>query len=81
MTGSGFDIHEELRKSETEAWNALAHGKYSMFGYWAAWNVKLRRMAGQTGKPSPFRDLRALAHGRNVRVTLPDPEPFTQEEP
>ena len=35
---------------------------------------------GLAGECTP-EDLRALAHGRNVRVTLPDPEPFTQEEP
>jgi hypothetical protein len=70
------DLHAELRRAEAEAWNALAHGKYAMFGYWAAWHVKLRKLLHKEGTPSPFADLRALARGRNQRVTAPDLEPF-----
>ena len=70
------NLHDELRRAEAEAWNSLAHGKYAMFGYWAAWAVKLRKLLGKSHEPSPFADLRAIAKGRNVRMTLPDPEPF-----
>ena len=74
------NLHEELRRAEAEAWNSLARGKYAMFGYWAAWVVKLRKLLGKNHEPSPFADLRAIAQGRNRRVTLPDPEPFELTE-
>jgi hypothetical protein len=51
------DLDAELVEAERQAWNALAHGKYAMFGYWAAWVVKLRAITGKSNTPSPFRSL------------------------
>lgn len=55
------DLNAELVNAEAQAWNALAHGKYAMFGYWGAWVVKLRALTGRSSEPSPFRDLIDLA--------------------
>lgn len=58
------DLEAELRKAEHEAWNALARGKYNMFGYWSANVVNLRRYLGRSGDPSPFRELVEVARKR-----------------
>ena len=58
---SSPDLEAELKNAEEQAWNALAHGKYAMFGYWAAWVVKLRKLTGHSHDPTPFGELRAIA--------------------
>lgn len=66
-----IDIEAELKNAEAQAWGALAHGKYAMFGYWAAWHVKLRKMAGLSHTPSPFANLRGLAK-YTIETKYPD---------
>jgi hypothetical protein len=39
------------------AWNSLAHGKFSLFGYWAAKVVQFRELLGKSREPGPFHDL------------------------
>lgn len=46
----------EMDEAEAKAWDALRRYKFLMFGYWAAWWVKLNRIAG-TKRPSPFKRL------------------------
>lgn len=50
----------ELDQAEKKAWDALRRYKFLMFGYWAAWWVKLNRLAG-TKRPNPWLRLVQLA--------------------
>ena len=77
----GPDLESELRKSEEQAWNALAHGKFAMFGYWAAWNVKLRKLTGHSHDPSPFGDLKDIAEDKWREVQGELSEEPTEAEP
>lgn len=52
---------ELLVEAERQAWNALAHGKESQFGYWAAKVVQVRELLGRSHEPSPFAGLRETA--------------------
>lgn len=67
MTGPG-DTHARLivalAEAEAQAWESLARYKYIMFGYWAGQWVLLNR-TGRLNRPSPFRELVAVA--RRVR--------------
>lgn len=59
-------LEEELRTAERKAWDSLAHGKYQMFGYWAAIHVHLRAITGKSHEPSPFRELVAAARSKHT---------------
>lgn len=76
------DLETELKRAEEQAWNALAHGKFAMFGYWAAWHVKLRKLTGHSHDPSPFAELKAIAEDewRAVEGETSD-EPMEGEKP
>ena len=60
-------LDSEIREAERQAWNALAHGKYQMFGYWGGILVHLRRIAGRSSEPSPFRELVRVARERQPK--------------
>jgi len=63
----------ELEEAEKKAWDSLAHYKFWMFGYWAAWWVKLNRLSGLR-RPNPFTSLVQMAR----RLRGPDPAPGRQ---
>lgn len=50
----------ELDEAEAKAWDALRRYKFLMFGYWAAWWVKLNRLAGAK-RPNPWKGLVTFA--------------------
>ena len=55
-------------EAETRAWDNLARYKFSNFGYWAAWYVKLNELLRETPawKPkNPFRELVETARNHN----------------
>lgn len=54
-------VEKYLQDAEFNAIKNMAKGKWSLFGYWAAQSVHLRRLLGITSKPSPFRPLKDLA--------------------
>ena len=54
-------IEKYLQDAEFNAIKSIARGKWSLFGYWAAQSVHLRRILGITSSASPFRPLKDLA--------------------
>ena len=59
-----FDVEsriiKELNNAKWQAWNALSRYKFSQFGYWAAWWVKLNKISNLR-KPNPFKTTVILA--------------------
>ena len=53
----------ELDAAQEKATEALKRYKFLMFGYWAAWWVKLNRLAGAK-RPNPFKPIVLLARQR-----------------
>jgi len=43
-----------LDEAEKKAIDALGRYKFAMFGYWAAWWVKLNKLSGAK-RPNPFK--------------------------
>lgn len=54
-------VEKYLQEAEKSALKSLAANKWSLFGYWAAQSVHLRRILGLSNKPSPFRCFSDLA--------------------
>jgi len=50
-------IEQKLQEAQDKAWDNLARGKFSNFGYWAAKVVQCREMLGLSHTPSPFSNL------------------------
>jgi hypothetical protein len=65
-------LAKELAEEERLALDALARYKFLMFGYHAAWWVKLNRLIGGR-RPNPFRSLVAAA--RVVKTTMESQKP------
>lgn len=55
------EIEEYLRECEESAISSMAANKWSMFGYWAAQSVHMRKILGMSRTPSPFRAFANLA--------------------
>lgn len=55
-----------LDEAEVKAWESLGRYKFQMFGYWAAWWVKLNKL-GQFKRPNPWSGLVQTARGLLVR--------------
>lgn len=66
-------LRSERAETITKAWEALAHGKLWMFGYWAAKERQLSSLLGEI-KPSPWGDLvrRAKEHQQKALYTSSD---------
>ena len=64
------DLGETLRRdrdaAEEKAWRALSSYKFWMFGYWAAWWVKLNRLCPDGPAPNPWRHLVMAARHRTA---------------
>ncbi len=56
-------LSRELDFAEQRAWDALAHYKFQMFGYWAAIWVHLNRISGRK-RPNPFAELVKAARAK-----------------
>jgi hypothetical protein len=52
----------EMEEAERKAWDALRRYKFLMFGYWAAWWVKLNRISGAK-RPNPWKSLVQFSRG------------------
>ena len=53
----GATLRRERDAAEQKAWKALAGYKFWMFGYWAAWWVKLNQLCPGGPAPSPWKSL------------------------
>ena len=62
-------LDHELDAAEAKAWAALAGYKFWMFGYWAAWWVKLNQLHPGTPRRNPWREVVALARRRREHRT------------
>lgn len=60
MTDLRATLEAELVDAERKAWDSLARWKFWMFGYWAAYAVKLKRQLGRGREPF-FKPLVLLA--------------------
>lgn len=56
-----------LDEAERKATDSLARYKFMMFGYWAAWWVKLNRLSGAR-RPNPWKNLVQIARKEPCRV-------------
>jgi len=58
---SPCEIEKYLYDAQRKAVVAMSQGKWSMFGYWAAQSVHLRKILCRTSNPSPFKPFSDLA--------------------
>jgi hypothetical protein len=60
-------LRGELDDAEAKAWQSLARYKFKMFGYHAAWWVKLNRI-GDFKRPNPWKGLVTAARAGRVKA-------------
>ena len=61
----GASLLSERDAAKQKAWKALAGYKFWMFGYWAAWWVKLNQLCPGAPEPSPWKSLVDAARQRH----------------
>lgn len=60
MTDLRAALEADLAEAERKAWDSLARWKLYMFGYWAAYAIKLKRQLGRGREPF-FKELVEIA--------------------